>query len=117
MLVLQLWQDISEHKNTGEGDSCDVAQYDTMFRLLDNYPANWFNKGYPKQGEPVPYGTGSKSDMASCFSFYDTKDGGAMFVAIVATGTLRRLDTRSSEWADLVSQKEFRRTVPDSALF
>ena len=41
-------------KNSGEGDSCDVAQYDTMFRLLDNYPANWFNKGYPKQGEPVP---------------------------------------------------------------
>ena len=37
-------------KNSGEGDSCDVAQYDTMFRLLDNYPANWFNKGYPKQG-------------------------------------------------------------------
>ena len=77
-------------QNTGEGDSCDVAQYDTMFRLLDNYPANWFNKGYPKQGEPVPYRTGNKSDMASCFSFYDTKDGGAMFVAIVGQGPVKR---------------------------
>ena len=61
-----------------------------MFRLLDNYPANWFNKGYPKQGEPVPYRTGNKSDMASCFSFYDTKDGGAMFVAIVGQGPVKR---------------------------
>ena len=52
-------------QNTGEGDSCDVAQYDTMFRLLDNYPANWFNKGYPKQGEPVPYRTGNKSDRTA----------------------------------------------------
>lgn len=68
----------------------NVAQYDTMFRLLDNYPANWFNKGYPKQGEPVPYRTGNKSDMASCFSFYDTKDGGAMFVAIVGQGPVKR---------------------------
>ncbi len=77
-------------KNTGEGDSCDVAQYDTMFRLLDNYPATWFNAGYPKPGEPVPYRTGNKSDQACCFSFYDTKDGNAMFVAIVGQGPVER---------------------------
>ena len=77
-------------KNFGEGDSCDVAQYDTMFRLLDNYPAVWFNKGYPKQGEPVPFRTGNKSDQACCFSFYDTKDVGAMFVAIVGQGPVTR---------------------------
>ena len=77
-------------KNSGEGDSCDVAQYDTMFRLLDNYPANWFNKGYPKQGEPVPFRTGNKSDQAACFSFYDTKEGNAMFVAIVGQGPVTR---------------------------
>ena len=75
---------------TGKGESCDVAQYDTMFRLLDNYPANWFNKGYPKQGEPVPFRTGNKSDQAACFSFYDTKEGNAMFVAIVGQGPVTR---------------------------
>ena len=77
-------------KNFGEGDSCDVAQYDTMFRLLDNYPSVWFNKGYPKQGEPVPYRTGNKSDQACCFSFYDTKDGNAIFVAITGQGPVSR---------------------------
>ena len=55
-----------------------------------NYPANWFNKGYPKQGEPVPFRTGNKSDQAACFSFYDTKDGNAMFVAIVGQGPVTR---------------------------
>ena len=30
---------------TGEGDACDVSQYETMFRLLGSYPAEWFNKG------------------------------------------------------------------------
>ena len=77
-------------EKTGKGESCDVAQYDTMFRLLDNYPANWFNKGYPKQGEPVPFRTGNKSDQAACFSFYDTKEGNAMFVAIVGQGPVTR---------------------------
>lgn len=77
-------------KNSGEGDSCDVAMYDTMFRLLDNYPANWYNRGYPKPGEPVPYRTGNKSDQAACFSFYETKDNNTIFVAIVGQGPVER---------------------------
>ena len=77
-------------QRTGEGDSCDVAQYDNMFRLLDEYPARWFNKGYPKPGGPVPTRTGNKSDQAACFSFYDTKDGGAMFVAVTGQGPVER---------------------------
>lgn len=77
-------------KNFGEGDSCDVAQYDNMFRLLDNYPVVWFNKGFPAAGEPVPVRTGNKHDMSACFSFYDTKDGSAMFVAIVGQGPVER---------------------------
>lgn len=90
-------------QHTGEGDSCDVAQYDTMFRLLDEYPSKWFNSpegtpagtksglyGFPKQGEPVPYRTGNKSDQAACFSFYNTKEGGAMFVAMVGNGPVSR---------------------------
>ncbi len=77
-------------KNHGEGDSCDVAQYDNMFRLLDNYPVVWFNQGYPKNGEPVPFRTGNKSDQAACFSFYDTKDGSAIFVGMVGQGPCKR---------------------------
>ena len=63
---------------TGEGDACDVSQYETMFRLLGSYPAEWFNKGYPGPGEPVKYRTGNVSDMAAGFSFYDCKDGGTI---------------------------------------
>ena len=97
-------------KNSGEGDSCDVAQYDTMFRLLDNYPANWFNKGYPKQGEPVPFRTGNKSDQAACFSFYDTKEGNAMFVAIVGQGPV----TRGYPIIGMGKPRASRRTAPAS---
>ena len=74
----------------GEGDSADVAQYDNMFRLLDLYPSVWFNKGYPGEGQPVPERTGNKHDMACCFSFYDTKDGNAMFVGMVGVGPTMR---------------------------
>ena len=74
----------------GEGDSCDVAQYDNMFRLLDDFPAKWFNKGFPGPGEPVPDRTGNKADTAACFSFYDTKDGTAMFVGMVGAGPIER---------------------------
>ena len=77
-------------KNSGEGDSCDVAQYDTMFRLLDNYPVLWYNKGYPKDGEPVPYRTGNHSDLAACFSFYTTKDNKQLFVAINGPGPVEK---------------------------
>ena len=78
-------------KNFGEGDSCDVAQYDNMFRLMDNFPAKWFNKGgIPGPGEPVPERTGNKADMACCFSFYDTKDGSAIFVGMTGVGPVER---------------------------
>ena len=33
---------------------------------------------------------GNKSDQAACFSFYDTKEGNAMFVAIVGQGPVTR---------------------------
>ena len=71
---------------TGEGDACDVSQYETMFRLLGSYPDEWFNKGYPAPGEPVKYRTGNVSDIAAGFSFYDCKDGGTIFIGMVGAG-------------------------------
>lgn len=76
--------------NFGEGDSCDVAQYDNMLRLMDEYPARWFNKGYPAPGEPVKERSGNKHEAASCFSFYDTADGSAIFVGMVGVGPVER---------------------------
>ena len=76
---------------TGEGDACDVSQYETMFRLLGSYPAEWFNKGYPGPGEPVKYRTGNVSDIAAGFSFYDCKDGGTIFIGMVGAGNKKGL--------------------------
>lgn len=75
---------------TGEGDSVDISQYETMFRLLGSYPAEWFNKGYPAPGEPVKYRTGNVNDMAAGFSFYDCKDGGTIFIGMVGVGNTKK---------------------------
>ena len=37
---------------TGKGESCDVAQYDTMFRLLDNYPRSGTTRATRKTASP-----------------------------------------------------------------
>lgn len=80
---------LTHARDTGEGDSVDVSQYETMFRLLGQYPADWFNRGYPAEGEPVPYRTGNVSDMAAGFSFYDCKDGGTIFLGMVGVGPVK----------------------------
>lgn len=75
---------------TGEGDSVDISQYETMFKLLGSYPADWFNRGYPGPGEPVRWRTGNVSDQAAAFSFYDCKDGGTIFIGCVGPGNVKR---------------------------
>ena len=76
-------------KMTGQGDAADVSQYETMFRILDTYPMEWFNVGYPGPGEPVPYRSGNASQQAAGFSFYDCKDG-ILFVGMTGVGVVRR---------------------------
>jgi L-carnitine CoA-transferase/bile acid-CoA hydrolase len=75
---------------TGEGDSVDISQYETMFKLLGSYPTDWFNRGYPGPGEPVRWRTGNVSDQAAAFSFYDCKDGGTIFIGCVGPGNVKR---------------------------
>ena len=81
---------LTHARATGEGDSVDISQYETMFRLLGSYPADWFNRGYPGPGEPVKWRTGNISDMASGFSFYDCKDGGTIFLGMVGAGNVKK---------------------------
>ena len=69
----------------GEGDSCDIAQYDTMYRMLDEYPAKWFNTGFPAPGEAVPDRAGNKG-----VAFYTTKDGGSIYVTMTGVGPVQR---------------------------
>ena len=82
---------LTHARAAGEGDSVDISQYETMFRLLGQYPMEWFNKGYPAKGEPVKYRTGNVSDMAAGFSFYDCKDG-TIFIGMVGLGNCLSTD-------------------------
>ena len=75
---------------TGKGDSVDISQYETMFRMLGSYPAEWFNKGYPAPGEPAKYRTGNVSDMAAGFSSCDCQDGGTIFIGMVGAGNTKK---------------------------
>lgn len=74
---------------TGEGDSVDISQYETMFGLLGSYPIEWFNVGFPADGEPVPWRTGNTSNQAAGFSFYDCKDG-TIFIGCAGAGNVKR---------------------------
>ncbi len=74
-------------KETGEGDSADIAQYEHMFKLLGGYVPDWIHRGFPGPGEPVKWRTGNVSDMAAGFSFYDCKDG-TIFIGMVGAGPI-----------------------------
>lgn len=80
---------LTHARATGQGDSVDVSQYETMFRLLSQYPFDWFNRGFPAEGEPVKWRTGNKSDKAAAFSFYDCKDG-TIFIGMNGTNVVKR---------------------------
>lgn len=81
---------LTHARSAGKGDSADVSQYESMFRILSSYPADWFNRGYPKPSEPVPYRSGNVHEMAAGFSFYDCKDGGTIFIGMVGAGNVKR---------------------------
>ena len=76
-------------QKTGKGDAADVSQYESMFRILDTYPLEWFNVGYPGPGEPVPFRSGNASQLAAGFSFYTCKDG-MIFVGMTGAGVVKR---------------------------
>ena len=74
---------------TGEGDSVDVSQYESLMRLLGSYPADWFNRGYPGPGEPVKWRTGNTNDLAAGSSFYPCKDG-LIYIGCAGVGNVKR---------------------------
>ncbi len=76
-------------RETGKGDSADLAQYEHMFKMLGGYIPEWAHRGYPKKGEPVRWRTGNVNDMAAGFSFYNCKDG-TIFIGMVGMGPVLR---------------------------
>ena len=69
---------------TGKGESVDVAQYESLARILDTRPMEYFTDGkeFPR--------TGNKDTQAALFSFYTCKDGGEIFIGMNGYGPVRR---------------------------
>ncbi len=69
---------------TGKGESVDVAQYETLARIMDTRPMEYFTDGveYPR--------TGNKDAIAALFSFYTCKDGGTIFIGMNGPGVTTR---------------------------
>lgn len=69
---------------TGKGESVDVAQYESLARIMDTRPLEYFVDGrsYPR--------TGNKDSQASLFSFYTCKDGGVIFIGMTGRGPIQR---------------------------
>lgn len=69
---------------TGEGESVDVAQYESLTRITDTRPIEYFTDGkqFPR--------TGNKDSQAALFSFYTCKDGGIIFIGMNGHGPVQR---------------------------
>lgn len=69
---------------TGKGESVDVAQYESLARILDTRPIEYFTDGkeFPR--------TGNKDSQAALFSFYTCKDGGTIFIGMNGYGPVHR---------------------------
>jgi crotonobetainyl-CoA:carnitine CoA-transferase CaiB-like acyl-CoA transferase len=69
---------------TGKGESCDVAQYEALARIMDTRPIEYFC-----DGTELPR-TGNKDANAALFSFYTCKDGGTIFIGMCGHGVTTR---------------------------
>lgn len=67
-------------KETGKGDSIDVAQYEVMMRCQAGYPLQYASLGIPVKPE------GSHSDVYAGYGVYTCKDGRNIYILILGAG-------------------------------
>ncbi|WP_101721437.1 CoA transferase [Eggerthella timonensis] len=65
---------------SGKGESADVAQYETMVKIMNTKPADWLND------RKVTPRTGNADNLAAAFSFYTCKDGVPIFIGMSGAG-------------------------------
>ena len=69
---------------TGQGDSIDVAQYETMVRCSGYYVVNYLNTGQ------LPVREGSHSTTSAGYGAYRCKDGAPLYILILGAGVVRK---------------------------
>jgi L-carnitine CoA-transferase len=75
---------IYKSRQTGHGDSIDIAQYEVMLRISSDYPAKYLNEG--KQMER----NANTDSMMTGYYPYKCKDGKYIFTAWVGVTALKR---------------------------
>lgn len=71
-------------RETGEGESVDVAQYEALIRFLNRYPIDYFNEGIRYTRE------GSHNLKTAGFGLFPCKDGTDIYICFLGTGVYKR---------------------------
>lgn len=74
---------LNKAKETGVGDSIDMAQFEVLTRMDANFNAEWQNFGSLKNRE------GNRSDRFAGFGLYGCKDGIDIYTQIFNAGVVR----------------------------
>lgn len=71
-------------KETGKGESIDIAQYELMMRMQANYPTDYLRYGldYIKEG--------NHSRICACYGTYECKDGMEIYVLFLGAGAVAK---------------------------
>lgn len=77
---------LTKARETGEGESIDLAQYEALLRVQNAYPLNYLNDGKDISDETRP---GNRS-MYACWGNYECKDG-RMYVCTMGTTGMKAM--------------------------
>lgn len=72
-------------KETGVGESIDVAQYEVMIRMLNSYPIEYLNLGMKYER------AGNRNAKCVCYGLYKCKDGKCIYIAGIGAGITEKL--------------------------
>ena len=76
---------LNKAKETGRGESIDVAQYEVMIRMLNSYPVEYLNLGMKYER------AGNRNAKCVCFGLYKCMDGKCIYIAGIGAGISKKL--------------------------
>lgn len=76
---------LNRAKETGKGESIDLAQYEVMIRILNSYPVEYLNLGIKYER------AGNRNAKCVCFGLYRCKDGKCVYIAGIGAGISKKL--------------------------
>lgn len=76
---------LNRAKESGKGESIDVAQYEVMIRILNSYPVEYLNLGMKYQR------AGNRNAKCVCFGLYRCMDGKCIYISAIGAGISKKL--------------------------